>query len=178
MIITVSGPPGSGKSTLAKALAEKLGYRYFYAGEIFRREAAERGLTLEEFGRLAEKNWEIDRALDALLVEEMQRAKDTVFDARLAGVLAKVNGIQAIRIYVTASAEERARRIAGREGQDVVKVMEEMLVREKSEAKRYAEIYGYDYTKQEFYDIYIDSTKLSAGAVLAVVLSELHKRRI
>ncbi|MCX8174227.1 MAG: AAA family ATPase [Thermoplasmata archaeon] len=178
MIITVSGPPGSGKSTLARALAEKLGYRYFYAGEIFRKEAAERGLTLEEFGKLAEENWDVDRTLDAKLVEEIQKAENTVFDARLAGVLATVNGIPAFKIYVTASADERARRIAGREGREVNAVMEEMLAREKSEAKRYAAIYGYDYTRREVYDIYIDSTKMSAENVLDVVLRELDKRRI
>ncbi|MEM4292610.1 MAG: AAA family ATPase [Thermoplasmata archaeon] len=175
MIITVSGPPGSGKSTLARALAEKLGYRYFYAGEIFRREAAERGLTLEEFGRLAEKNWDIDRRLDAMLVEEMKKAENTVFDARLGGVLANVHGIQALKIYVTAEALERARRIAGREGLEIEKVMAEMLAREKSEAKRYAEIYGYDYTNREMYDLYIDSTRLSAREVLDLVMSHVEK---
>ncbi|RLE58590.1 MAG: cytidylate kinase, partial [Thermoprotei archaeon] len=68
MRITVGGPPGSGTTTFSKELAKRLSLRYVYAGEIFRKEAKRRGLTLEEFSRLAEENPEIDRSLDRLML--------------------------------------------------------------------------------------------------------------
>ena len=39
--ITISGSPGSGKTTIAKLLAKKLGIKYVYSGDIFRKKAKE-----------------------------------------------------------------------------------------------------------------------------------------
>lgn len=175
MILTVSGPPGSGKSTVAKILADKLQYRYFSAGEIFRECAKARGLSLEDFGTLAENDWSIDRELDAKLLAEMRNAENVVFDARLAGVLAHVHGISAVKVYITAGVDERARRIAQREGKDVSIVREEMLTREQSESRRYREIYGYDPSVREIYDVYIDSTALSVEQVVSAILERISR---
>ena len=60
MIITVGGQAASGKSTLAKALAERLRYRHISAGHVMREMAAERGTSLVEFSRYAEKHPEVD----------------------------------------------------------------------------------------------------------------------
>ena len=46
-IIAVSGPHGSGKSTTAKEVAEKLGYEYISAGELFRNMAENANMNLE-----------------------------------------------------------------------------------------------------------------------------------
>lgn len=64
MKITISGPPGSGKSTLSKMLSAKLGLELVSMGDIFRKLATERCMSLDEFGTLAKCNDEIDRKLD------------------------------------------------------------------------------------------------------------------
>ena len=51
MKITISGLPGSGTTTVAKLLAERLGYKLISAGDVFRKLAMERGMTLEEFSK-------------------------------------------------------------------------------------------------------------------------------
>ena len=48
MLITISGLPGSGKTTVARLVARELGLEHVYAGDIFRRQAEEHGLTLAE----------------------------------------------------------------------------------------------------------------------------------
>jgi cytidylate kinase len=53
MIVTVGGLPGTGTSTLCRLLERELGLPYVYAGQIFRQEAAARGLSLAELNELA-----------------------------------------------------------------------------------------------------------------------------
>ena len=60
MIITISGPPGSGKSTLSRLLSVKLGLQLVSMGEIFRKCAEDRCMSLTEFGLLAKSNRKID----------------------------------------------------------------------------------------------------------------------
>ena len=50
MLITISGLPGSGKTTVARLLSRQLGIPHVYAGDMYRKAAEERGMTLEEFG--------------------------------------------------------------------------------------------------------------------------------
>ena len=44
--VTVSGPPGSGTSTLVKRIANNQSWNSLNGGDIFRSEAAIRGLTV------------------------------------------------------------------------------------------------------------------------------------
>ena len=70
--VTVSGHPGSGTSTLVAALAERYGWSTLNGGQIFREEAARRGLDLGAFGRLCGVDSSVGRGLDARHQERMQ----------------------------------------------------------------------------------------------------------
>jgi CMP/dCMP kinase len=57
MIVAIDGPAGAGKSTVARRLADHLGFRYLDTGAMYRALtwlACERGLPLDDAGRLAE----------------------------------------------------------------------------------------------------------------------------
>jgi len=54
MIITISGLPGAGTTTITRILSRKLGIPFISAGEVFRQMAAEKGMNILEFSRLAE----------------------------------------------------------------------------------------------------------------------------
>src|SRR3989344_1705177 len=82
-IITITGFPGSGKSSTAQGVARALGYEYFSAGGLFRKMAAERGLSVEEINFAAEKQEEIDREVDRLLVELGKEKSGLVVDSRI-----------------------------------------------------------------------------------------------
>src|SRR2546426_8099968 len=107
VLITISGLPGSGKTTVARLVAEQLGLEHVYAGDIFRRQAAARGLSLEEYARQAETDHAIDRALD-----EQMRARaaedDAVLEGRLAAFMADAARRPALQGFLDAPEALRA----------------------------------------------------------------------
>ncbi|HZM41020.1 MAG TPA: AAA family ATPase, partial [Acidimicrobiales bacterium] len=73
MLITVSGPPGSGTTTAAEHVAARLELALVPGGAVFRSMAAERGLSLGEFGRYATDHPEVDVELDGRLADRARR---------------------------------------------------------------------------------------------------------
>lgn len=162
MKITLSGPIGSGKSTVGSLLSKRLQTEFISGGEIFRQAAANHNMTLAEFGKYAESHPEIDHDQDEHLLDLLKTRDNLVLESRLAGWIATVNGINATRIYIDADIEVRIERVIKREGGSRDAVMERIRDREASELSRYRKYYGVDYRIPEYYDIIIDTTKLSA----------------
>ncbi|MFV2041339.1 MAG: (d)CMP kinase, partial [Candidatus Hydrothermarchaeales archaeon] len=139
MILTVGGPIGSGKTTVASAVAKRFGLRHISAGVIFREMARQRGLSLEDFSKLAESDDSFDQSVDRRQ-KELAKEGSAIVDGRLSGRF--IDGD--IKIWLTAPFDLRAQRIAKREGVDISKAREDMKKREKSEATRYKKIYSID----------------------------------
>jgi cytidylate kinase len=156
MLITLSGVPGSGKTTVGKLLAARLGVPHVYAGDLYRQEAKRRGLSLEEFNRECEKDHSIDRQLDEAMAERA-RAGSVVLEGRLAGYLAARDRLDALKVWLTASDEVRARRVAQRENGDWREIERENRERHASDARRYREIYGFDLGATDVYDVVLSS---------------------
>ena len=170
MRITISGPPGSGKTTVAKLLAKKLNYPLVSGGEIFRRMAREMNMDLVEFSKYAEQNPEIDRKIDEEIVRIVKSMDDVVVDSRLGGWMMHLHGIDAFKVYIDASPDVRARRIMERDGGNFEKVLNDMLIREESEKKRYLDIYGIDFSRKDIYDLVINSDDLSPEEIITKIL--------
>src|SRR2546428_14145653 len=97
MILVIGGPPGSGKTTVAERWAAARSYVLVSAGTKFRAMAKERGMSLEAFGRAAEKDPMVDRALDAAILAEIRKydaaGGNVVVDGRIQGhLLSKERG--------------------------------------------------------------------------------------
>ncbi len=165
MIITISGNIGSGKTTVAKALAERFNLRHISAGEVFRALAKEKGMSLEEFSKYAEDNPEIDRLVDA---EQVKLAEEgnCVVDGRLSAFLIKKADL---KIWLKASLEERARRVAAREGISYEEALQKTIVREESEKKRYREIYNIDIDNLDPYDVVLNTELWDAEATVEII---------
>jgi predicted cytidylate kinase len=162
MKITLSGPIGSGKSTVGILLARKLHIEFISGGEIFRQNARKHNMTLAEFGKYAESNPEIDKQQDQFLLQLLVTRENLVLESRLAGWIATKNAINATRIYIDADIDVRIERVMKREGGTRDNVLKTVKEREDSELKRYMKYYGVDYRIPEYYDIIVDTTKISA----------------
>jgi predicted cytidylate kinase len=154
VLITISGLPGSGKTTVARLVADRLGLEHVYAGDIFRRQAERHGMTLQEYVRRAETDHSIDRALDEQM-RERARQGNAVLEGRLAAFMAEEAGVPALKVFLDAAEDVRAQRIFGREGGDASARQRETQAREASDARRYRDIYGYDYHDPRKYDLVI-----------------------
>jgi len=174
-LVTISGPPASGTSTLTQNLAEELDFEVINGGDIFRRIASERNLTLAELTELSEEDDSIDKELDERLEQIInahmagERTPDgdgLIVESRLAGWHA--NGNADLSVYLHAPIKIRAERIDKRE-----ESVEELAEREKSEAKRYKQYYGIDISDLSIYDVTIDTSQSSIDNTFETVLSKI-----
>ncbi|MEY4723810.1 MAG: hypothetical protein RLZZ324_1323 [Candidatus Parcubacteria bacterium] len=175
MLITISGLSGSGKSSAAQGLSEKLGMPTVDAGAIFRRMAKERGMTVSEFGRYADKHRKIDLDFDKRLIRMAKRRKTLILQGRLTGMMTARYEVPAIRIWIGATARTRAGRIAGREGKSVAVVAKETAARDRDNRARYLRTYGLDLNDLSVYDIVVKTDGLTLSQVIHSLLKSLKR---
>ena len=175
MIITVSGPPGSGKRTLSRIIAEHFNLELVSSGDVFRAMAKEKGVDLEKYGHMAEADPAIDKEIDRRQVELSKTKRDFLFEGRLSGWLIDAN----LKIMLKTDVRVRARRIAGRENISLQQAIDETIVRQESEAKRYREYYDIDISDMTLYDLVIESSvwNQEATANIAITAIETMKEK-
>jgi predicted cytidylate kinase len=156
VIITLGGLPGSGKTTVARILADKLKMEYINAGDIFRNLASKKGMTLEEFGFFAERNPNIDKAIDKKLLE-IARRDNVILEGRLAGIMLELNDVEALKVWLEAPLEVRVERISGRDTKSTEAALADTQMREKSEWDRYYNIYHVDIRDLSVYNLVIQT---------------------
>lgn len=169
MLLTISGLPGSGTTTVGELLAEHYGVEIISAGDVFRGLAKERGMTLAEFGSLAESDPSIDIEIDKRQSKIANNSDRLILEGRLAGHMAE----NALKLWVKAPMEVRVRRIVEREGSSFDVRLGETVEREASEALRYQEIHSIDINDLSIYDIVIDSSRWDQFAITDILIQAI-----
>ncbi len=179
-IITIAGFPGSGKSSTAKGVARELGYEHFSSGDLFRKMAAERNVSVEEINFAAEKQKEIDQRVDELLVKIGKEKDDLVIDSRTAFHWIP----DSFKVFLDLDPDTAAERTfahiqqEGRErqnGSSVEDVYENTQRRVRSERNRFQRLYGIDFMDRDNYDLIVDTKKNNLEEVIKMVASEYKK---
>jgi cytidylate kinase len=160
LLVTVSGPPGSGTTTTSKHVAARLELELVPGGAVFRALAAERGMSLADFGRYAIDHPDVDLELDARLAARARKG-DAVIESRLAGWIAHNEGVPAVTVFVDCVPHIRAERVAKREGLTVARARADNRERERVERARYLALYEIDIEETAIYDLVLDSGALS-----------------
>ena len=173
MRITISGPPGSGKTTVCSILSQRLSIDSVVFGRIFREYAAERGLTLQELGAIAEKDPSIDETIDSRILEIAGKNKDMIFESRLSAYMLSRNNIPALKVYLDASPKVRVERIGKRDGESEEEAEKNTLDRQASEAKRYMKYYNIDINDKSIYDLIVVTDDLTPEDVTDRIIAAM-----
>ncbi len=155
---------------MAKLLAQRLGLRHVSVGQLFRRIAEERGLTLAQLSELAERDPSIDLTLDNLARKEAEKGA-VVIDGHVAPWLLK--DVATLRVAIIASFETRIKRLAQRDGKPIEEVEKETLQREESERRRYLRLYNIDTSNFSEFDLVINSERFSPDDIVEIILKAL-----
>jgi predicted cytidylate kinase len=171
MKIVICGPGASGKSSVAKLVAKELGYRHYSMGDFQRELAAERGLSIAEWGRLEASDDKYDRVVDQRMANIGKKEDDFVIDTWLGAHFVP----DAIKVYVDAEIAIRAgRRLKHKRPTEHYPTLDEvrkgMLERESVNRERWIRYYGFDYADMSHYDLVIDTSEISIPQVVDRVL--------
>jgi CMP/dCMP kinase len=175
LLITVSGPPGSGTTTVGQRVADQLGLELVPGGEVFRALAAERDMSLPEFGIYVADHPEVDVELDGRLAH---RARDgnAVVESRLAGWIAHNEGLAAVVVWIDCDPRIRAQRVAAREGVSVERALADNEERQRVERGRYLALYGVDLSDLSIYELVLDSGELRPPTLADRIVDAAEKR--
>lgn len=166
LVITVSGLHGTGKSTYAKAISEEFNLRHVSAGALFRQVALERGMSIEELSRTAERDKEIDRLIDDRTRREAS-VENVILDGLLAGWMARDNAD--LKIYLKCPDDVRIHRIAERDGITYEKARKTTTFREGAEKKRFKRLYDIEMNDLSIYDLIINTGLMSIKSNIEVI---------
>lgn len=172
MIISISGTPGSGKTTLAKFLARKLRLRLYLVGELVRKIAEKKGLSIVELDKKAVSDTSIDREIDK--IHSKLKGKDSfVIDSRVAFKFFP----SSLKIFLYCSPEIAARRIFGdkRETEKLPfqKMLQEIRQRNRIDALRYKKYYHVSIDDAKNYDIVVDTSRMDIKEMCSALLGAI-----
>jgi cytidylate kinase len=176
IVLCICGMAGSGKSTLAKKLAEKYGLKYCSGGD------ALKALAIEEDYKPFERGWweskegmrflekrgkdpKFDESVDRKFLELAQQG-NVILDSWTMPWLLK----KGFKVWLEASPEKRAERIANRDGIGVGEALKALRNKEERTKAIYKKLYGFslgeDFTP---FNLILDTDNLKAGEVFQVL---------
>ena len=180
--IIISGMAGAGKSTLARMLAESYGLDYVCGGDILKEIAEQEGYRVKEnwweteegmkFLEKRRRNHEFDKRLDELLIKRAEKCNCVITSWALPWIWKG-----GIKIWLHASPEVRARRIAKRDGMSFQKALEYVRKRDEENRELYRELYGYVIDRDlDVFDIIMDVGGMSPKEMLKNTMKVLEEK--
>jgi cytidylate kinase len=176
MVICISGMAGSGKSTLARKIAEKYELKYFSGGDALKALAIEEGYKPLKRGwwearegmrflEKREKNLRFDEAVDKKFLELAEEG-NVILDSWTMPWLLK----KGFKIWLEASPEKRAERIAKRDGISVNEALKALRNKEKRTKVIYRKLYSFS-LGEDFapFHLILDTDNLNAEEAFEVL---------
>lgn len=176
IIICVSGMAGTGKNTLSKKLAQKYNLDYYSGGDALKDLAKEAGYNVSDEGwwenptglsflEVRRKDPKFDKAVDAKLLERAKKGK-ALLDSWTMPWLLK----SGFKIWLQASIEKKAARVALRDKISVKEALEVLKEKEEKTKAIYKDLYGFVLGEDLIpFDLVLDTDNLSANEVFEVL---------
>jgi len=182
LVISVCGMAGSGKSTLAKKLAKKYRLKFFSGGDALKALALKEGFRPLEYGW-----WESDEGLRFLKTRRSDQRYDKRVDEELLEIADKGNVVldswtmpwllkKGFKIWLEASVEKRAERIAQRDEMPLVEALQALKDKESHTKMIYRRLYGFKLGEDlEPFHLVLGTDNLSANEVFQVLCLVIDK---
>jgi cytidylate kinase len=176
IVVCISGMAGTGKSTLAKKLAKKYQLRYYSGGDVLKALAAEEGYDSSSRGwwespeglrflKKREKDLNFDKKVDDKLLEYAEGGR-VLLDSWTMPWLLKTG----FKIWLVASIEKRAERIARRDRIPVKEAFRVLNEKEAGTKAIYQKLYGFTLGENfEPFNLVLDTDNLNAGKVFQIL---------
>jgi len=176
IVICISGMAGTGKSTLAKQLAKKYHLKYISGGDALKELAAEQGYNSAvngwwesseglKFLEIRKTNPDFDKKVDQKLLEYADQG-NVLLDSWTMPWLVK-NGF---KIWLAASVERQAERIAKRDHMTVNDALKALKEKEANTKDIYKKLYGFNLsTDFAPFDFILDTDNLTANEVFEIL---------
>lgn len=182
LVISVCGMAGSGKSTLAKKLAKKYRLKFFSGGDALKALALKEGFRPLDYGW-----WESDEGMRFLKTRRSDQRYDKRVDEELLEIADKGNVVldswtmpwllkKGFKIWLEASVEKRAERIAQRDEMPLVEALQALKDKESQTKMIYRRLYGFKLGEDlEPFHLVLGTDNLSANEVFQVLCLVLDK---
>ena len=180
--ISISWPAGSWKSSVIKEIVARTWFATADVGQIYRKQAAEMGMTISEFNDYLDNNLEEDLNMEKRFQELVENSeKDIIVSWRLWFKFIK----DLVSIWLDVSPEEWAKRIMSDTGrgwqekknaslEDVIKTNKERMERVKDRLKL---LYWVDFMDKSNYTKVIDTTGKSFEEVVEEIMEYIENLR-
>jgi cytidylate kinase len=176
VVVCICGMAGSGKSTLARRVAKKYALEYYSGGEALKTLAIEKGYAPSRDGW-----WESPEGMRFLKERSKDPKFDDAVDKKLLELAKKGNVLldswtmpwllkKGFKIWLEASVEKRAERVAKRDGISVEEALKALRNKEEQTRAIYKKLYGFslgeDFTP---FHLILDTDYLNAEEVFQVL---------
>ena len=176
IVISICGMAGSGKSTVSKRLAEKYGLRYISGGDTLKTFAVEEGYEVvgrgwwetdkgRKFLKQRMENPQFDKKIDKQLIKWANKG-NIILDSWTMPWLVK----KGLKIWLDASIEKRAKRIAKRDSISVREALQALKSKEEKTKRIYKRLYGFEFG-EDFtpFHLILDTNDLNAEEVFQIL---------
>jgi len=175
MIITIGGRSGAGKTSVARALARKLGYKFYSMGDLRGKMAMERGLTIDELNELGKKEAWTDKKVDEFQKKLGRRENDFIIEGWLSFYFIP----HSFKVFLDVGPRVAAKRIFKNQRPDepaqsnMEGVLKMIKKRMEESRKRYKKYYSIDCFDRKYYDLVIKTTNLTISEVIDKIIVNL-----
>jgi len=175
-VICISGMAGTGKSTLSRKIAQRYGLRYYCGGDALKELAKQEGYVVTDEGwwesaeglkflkeRVSDPKF--DKAVDDKLLENAEEGNVLLDSWTMPWLLEG-----GFKIWLAASLEKRAARVAQRDNMSVEEAYKMLAEKEANTKTIYKALYGFSLGDDlKPFDFILDTDNLSATEVFAVL---------
>ncbi|MGH4050629.1 MAG: cytidylate kinase family protein [Clostridium sp.] len=177
MKITIAGDLYSGKSCVGKTVCETLNYTYYSVGELQRKLAVEKGMSITEYNTYVFEN-NLDKEIDDRTIKIGLEKENFIFDARLAWHFIPDSFKIYLKVEIDVAVDRALKSERGKSENYSSKsdAKDHITQRRRLEVSRFRDIYNVSIDEDSNYDLAIDTSHISMEEVVGRILEKVRGR--